>query len=155
MNGTTHALLVSLLVAAGGCAVGNAYLPNEPGGGGNDLSGQIDRELWVEAHPDTPDDIRAAILEGVFVEGMTVEHRDVISNPDRRGTTGNGYWRSRDLGDELRYEWYVAGERQTFEDGRRRSVCELVYAEERLRRVRYCEASEGQDASQGGAPSGS
>jgi len=128
---------VLLLITAGACA-GRVYLPADPGGAKNDLSGLDGREMWLAEHPDTPDDIREAILEGVFIPGMTVEHRDVIANPDRRGLTGSGYWRSRDLGDETRYQWYVASEREPFDDGRGRAVCELVYREAALSDVRYC-----------------
>jgi len=132
---------MSLVFAAGmsACAAGNAYLPNRPGGAASDLSGPPDREAWLLAHPETPDDIREAIIEGVFVPGMTIEHRDVISNSDRRGLTGNGYWRLRALEGEDRYQWYVASEREPFDDARGRTICELVFIEEILSDVRYCE----------------
>jgi len=137
-----HRLTVVLLLATiGGCA-GGVYLPGEPGGAMNDLSGLDERELWLAENPQTPDDIREAILEGVFIEGMTLEHRDVISNPDRRGSTSAGYWRSRDLIEEIRYEWYVASEREPFDDGRGRPVCELVYRDGILSDVRYCRGVE-------------
>lgn len=132
---------VALLVTAGACA-GSVYLPADPGGAKNDLSGLDVREAWLAEHPDTPDDIREAILEGVFIPGMTIEHRDVITNPDRRGLTGYGYWRSRDLAGETRYQWFVASEREPFDDGRGRAVCELVYRDARLSDVRYCGGSE-------------
>lgn len=131
---------MSLFLAAGACAAGNAYLPNSPGGANSDLSGPPDRERWLAEHPETTDDIREAILEGVFILGMTIEHRDVISNSDRRGTTGNGYWRSRDLDDQVRYQWFVAAELDPFDDGRGRTICELVFVDELLSDVHYCEA---------------
>lgn len=135
---------VVLLATAAGCA-GGVYLPGQPGGSSNDLSGMAERELWLAENPQTPDAIREAILEGVFVEGMTIEHRDVISNPDRRGPTGAGYWRSRDLVEEVRYQWYVASEREPFDDGRGRAVCELVYRDDMLADVRYCQGVEDVD----------
>ena len=127
-----------VLLAASGCAAGNAYHPLKPGGAGSDLSGPPDRQLWLLDNPDTSESIREAIIEGVFVVGMTVEHRDVVSNSDRRGTTGNGYWRSRELDDQVRYEWFVASDKQPFEDARGRSICELVYVNSLLDDVRYC-----------------
>jgi hypothetical protein len=136
---------VSLLVVAGACA-GQVYLPADPGGAKNDLSGLDTRQLWLESHPDTPDDIREAILEGVFIPGMTIEHRDVITNSDRRGLTGYGYWRSRDMGGETRYQWFVASEREPFDDGRGRPVCELVYRDGVLADVRYCGGQDSTDA---------
>ena len=138
---------VSLLVVAGACA-GQVYLPADPGGAKNDLSGLDTRQSWLESHPDTPDDIRAAILEGVFIPGMTIEHRDVITNPARRGLTGNGYWRSQDQVGETRYQWYVASEREPFDDARGRPVCELVYRDGALTDVRYCGD---QDTADGGS----
>lgn len=135
---TTTVLLLSASIGA--CAAGNAYLPNNPGGANSDLSGPPDREAWLAEHPDTPDDIREAIIEGVFIVGMTVEHRDVVSNPDRRGTTGNGYWRSRQVDEQVRYQWYVASVLEPFDDGRGRTVCELVFVDDVLSDVRYCEA---------------
>lgn len=134
------AIIASLLLV-GACA-GGAYLPGDPGAPNSDLSSLSDREEWLTAHPETPDEIAEAIREGVFVEGMSVEHRDVITNSDRRGMTGYGYWRSRDLGDEIRYQWYVAEVREPFDDGRGRAVCELVYAEGVLDEVRYCRGVE-------------
>lgn len=134
------AVFASLLLA-GACA-GSVYFPGDPGAPDSDLSGVDTREEWLEAHPDTPDSIAQAIRQGVFVEGMTVEHRDVVTNSDRRGTKGNGYWRSRDLGDEVRYHWYVSEVRDPFDDGRGRAVCELVYQDERLDEVRYCSGVE-------------
>ncbi len=141
MNRTQRITAVLLLVAAGACA-GNVYLPNEPGGARSDLSGVADREEWLEAHPDVDDEIREAIAEGVFIEGMTLEHRDVITNSDRRSAMGNGYWRHRELGDETRYQWFVSAEREPFDDGRGRAVCELVYVDDVLSDVRYCSGVE-------------
>lgn len=140
MNRWTRCLPILLLVA-GACA-GNAYLPSKPGGAANDLSGPPDREVWLAENPDTPEDIAAAIQEGVFIAGMTIAHRDVITNPDRRGAMGNGYWRSRRLGDEVRYQWFVAERREPFDDGRGRAICELVYSQDHLREVRYCTPEE-------------
>ena len=136
---------VVLVVVAGACA-GHVYLPGDPGGARNDLSGIDVRELWLAEHPDTPADIREAILEGVFVPGMSIEHRDVITNDDRRGLTGYGYWRSRELAGETRYQWYVASERQPFDDGRGRAICELVYRDTSLTEVRYCGGESTADA---------
>jgi hypothetical protein len=131
-------LTVSVLLVAAGCAAGNAYLPHKPGGAASDLSGPPDRQLWLDEHPDTSDEIQKAILEGIFIVGMTVEHRDVVSNSDRRGTTGYGYWRSRELDDQVRYQWFVASERQPFDDARGRAICELVYVDDLLADIRYC-----------------
>ena len=89
-------------------------------------------------HPDVDDEIRTAIDEGVFIAGMTVEQRDVVTNSDRRGTMGDGYWRSREVGIDVRYQWFVGGTREPFQDGLGRKVCELVYVRDRLREVRYC-----------------
>lgn len=129
--------VVLAAVSAVACA-GHAYLPGDPGGAKSDLSGLDVREVWLAEHPDEDADIRDAILEGVFIPGMTVEHRDVISNPKRKGTTGNAFWRSRLTGDETRYQWFLAGQWEPFLDGRDRPVCELVYVESRLAEVRYC-----------------
>ncbi len=140
-----HRLTAVVLLATVAACAGGVYLPGQPGGASNDLSGLSERELWLEANPQTPDDISEAILEGVFIEGMTLEHRDVISNPDRRGVTGSGYWRSRDLVEEVRYQWYVASEREPFDDGRGRAVCELVYRDDVLSDVRYGQGVEDVD----------
>lgn len=131
-------LAITVFLATAGCAAGNVYLPHEPGGAASDLSGPPDRELWLAENPDTSDEIEAAILEGVLVVGMTVEHRDVVSNTDRRSTTGYGYWRSRELADQLRFQWFVSGIRQPFIDGRNRPICELVYVDDLLTDIRYC-----------------
>lgn len=138
MNKILSFVAVVMLFAASGCAAGNAYHPLKPGGAGSDLSGPPDRLLWLQENPDTPDAIQEAILEGVFVVGMTVEHRDVVSNTDRRSPTGYGYWRSRELDDQRRYQWFVSGVRQPFNDGRTRAICELVYVNDLLTDVRYC-----------------
>ena len=138
MNKTPFFFAVLLLMAISGCAAGNAYHPLKPGGAGSDLSGLPDRQLWLAENPDTPDAIQEAIIEGVFVVGMTLKHRDVVSNSDRRGTTGYGYWRSRELEDQVRYQWFVASERQPFDDARKRAICELVYVNDLLTNIRYC-----------------
>lgn len=131
--------IVLLLSSAGlmACA-GSAYLPGTPGSPNSDISGQDSRTRWLAEHPDVDEEISAAIDEGVFVPGMTVEQRDVVTNPDRRGTTGDGFWRSREEGLDVRYRWFVGGTMMPFEDGRGRKVCELIYVQERLREVRYC-----------------
>lgn len=140
-----HRLTAVLLLATIGACAGGVYLPGQPGSASNDLSGMADREEWLAEHPQTSDDISEAILEGVFIEGMTIEHRDVISNADRHGSTGGGYWRSRDMVEETRYQWYVASEREPFDDGRGRAVCELVYRDDVLSDVRYCQGVEDVD----------
>lgn len=137
-----HRLAAIALIAVLAACAGSVYLPGQPGAPDTDLSGQDIREEWLGEHPQTDEQIREAIREGVFVEGMTVEHRNVLTNADRRGTTGNGYWRSRDLTDEMRYQWYVSSERQPFDDGRGRAVCELVYRQDVLHEVRYCRGVE-------------
>jgi hypothetical protein len=133
---------------AAACA-GHAYLPGEAGGARSDLSGHDVRELWVQEHPDEAEEIRAAILEGVFVPGMTLEHRDVITNPKRKGSTGNGFWRLRTTGDETRYQWFVASQWEPFIDGRDRLICELVYVGPTLTDVRYCSAAASRDGDSG------
>ncbi|MDT8436388.1 MAG: hypothetical protein RRA92_06485 [Gemmatimonadota bacterium] len=132
--------LVTCLAAAAACTqmAGRVYLPHEPGGAASDLSGPDVRRDWLAQHPDENEDIRAAIEEGVFIAGMTLEHRDVITNPSRRGAGGDAYWRSRTTGDEVRYQWFVSAERFPFVDGRGRKVCELVFVEGVIRDVRYC-----------------
>ena len=136
----TISLLLLVSTSTVACA-GHAYLPGDPGGAKSDLSGPDVREVWVAEHPEAGEDVREAILEGVFIPGMTLEHRDVISNPRRKGSTGNGYWRSRLTGDETRYQWFVSGQWEPFYDGRQRLVCELVYIEGVLTDVRYCSAA--------------
>ena len=129
------------------CA-GKAYLPGDPGGAKSDISGLDVREAWVAAHPEVAPEISDAILEGVFVPGMTLEHRDVVTNPKRKGATGNGFWRSRATGNETRYQWFVSSQREPFVDGSSRSVCELVFVGNDLTDVRYCTPSaEGGEAS--------
>lgn len=140
-----HRLAAGVLLLAAGACAGGVYLPGQPGGANNDLSAVAEREQWLMANPDTPDDIGAAIMDGVFIEGMTVEHRNVITNPDRRAPTGSGFWRSRQLAEETRYQWYVASERRPFNDGQGRPVCELVYVNDRLSEVRYCRGVENLD----------
>ena len=134
----TVAAMLSMAVMA--CA-GRAYLPGDPGGARSDISGLDVREAWIAAHPDASREIADGILAGVFVPGMTIEHRDVITNPKRKGSTGNGFWRSRTTGDETRYQWFVSSQREPFVDGLTRSVCELVYVGANLTDVRYCSAS--------------
>lgn len=133
-------LLVSLLASTSGACAGNAYLPGDPGGAQSDLSGQDVREQWVADHPEEGKDISAAVLEGIFLPGMTLAHRNVITNPKRKGSTGNGFWRSRTTGDETRYQWFVASQREPFVDGKGRNVCELVFVGDVLTEVRYCSA---------------
>lgn len=132
------AAVVAVLVGAA-CAAGNVYLPGDPGGAKSDISGQPDRDLWLLNNQDAPEDIRAAIEEGILIPGMTIEHRDVVTNRDRRSTTGYGFWRSRDMDGETRYQWFVAEQREPFDDGRGRAICELVFVDQVLADVRYCE----------------
>jgi len=133
------AAVLSMTVMA--CA-GNAYLPGDPGGAKSDISGQDVRDEWIAANPDVAPDIVDAIRDGVFVPGMTIEHRDVVTNPKRKGSTGNGFWRSRTTGNETRYQWFVSSQREPFVDGHSRSVCELVFVGDDLADVRYCRASD-------------
>jgi hypothetical protein len=128
-----------VLVSIAGCA-GSAYLPGEPGSASSDVSGRDVRDAWLAEHPETDEDTRVAIQSGVFLPGMTLETRDLITNSDRRGAQGDGYWRSRELGDEVRYQWFVGGEREPFKDGSGALVCELIYVDQLLREVRYCTA---------------
>ena len=107
-----------------------------------DLSGADVREEWTADHPHEDAEIRQAILEGVFVPGMSIEHRDVLSNPNRKDSVGNGYWRTRTTGEETRYQWFVGGQWEPFIDGRGRPVCELVFSSDRLAKIRYCGAAE-------------
>jgi hypothetical protein len=129
------ALLLSLSVGA--CAT-HAYLPGDPGGAKSDISGLDVREAWLAAHPEVSSDVADAIREAVFLPGMTLEHRDVVTNPKRKGSTGNGFWRSRVTGDEVRYQWFVSGQREPFVDGRSQAVCELVFVGSVMSDVRYC-----------------
>jgi len=139
---------VALTLATTACA-GHAYLPGDPGGAKSDISGPDVRAAWVAAHPDANPEIAEAIGEGVFIPGMTLEHRDVITNQKRKGATGNGFWRSRTTGNETRYQWFVSSQREPFQDGRDRPVCELVFVGGSLIDVRYCSpgVSEGADSS--------
>lgn len=107
-----------------------------------DVSSELSRVEWLDAHPDADDDIRQAIREGVFLPGMTPEHVEVISNPERAGVAGLAYWRHFARGEEVRYRWYVSGKRTPFLDGREQRVCELVFRSDRLLRIRYCGADE-------------
>lgn len=140
MRPDVRILVVPFAATALACA-GHAYLPGVPGGAQADLSGPDVRQAWVTEHPDESADIREAIVEGVFIPGMTLVHRDVISNPKRKDAVGNGYWRSRTTGDEVRYQWFVGGQWEPFHDGRDRLVCELIYVEDYLNEVRYCSAA--------------
>lgn len=131
---------------ASGCA-GRAYLPGEPGGAKSDISGPDVREAWIADHPEVDPSISEAIADGTFVPGMTLEHRDVITNPKRKGSTGNGFWRSRLTGDETRYQWFVSSQREPFVDGFGRNVCELVFVADQLTDVRYCASQAEEDPS--------
>jgi len=139
----------ALLLAAGACA-GGVYLPGQPGSPNTDISGVAEREEYLQENPDTPGEITTAIMEGVFAEGMTIEHRDVVTNPDRRGVTGSGFWRSRELAGETRYQWFVANEREPFDDGRGRPVCELVFVDDLLAEVRFCSGADSLETDEGG-----
>jgi hypothetical protein len=140
----TIATILSMSLIA--CA-GQAYLPGDAGGAKSDISGLDVREAWIAAHPEASPEITEAIREGVFVPGMTIEHRDVVTNPKRKGSTGNGFWRLRTTGNETRYQWFVASQREPFVDGRARAVCELVYVGEIMTDVRYCSTSTGESGS--------
>ena len=132
---TRWILALPILLAA--CA-GSAYLPGEPGSANSDISGSDVRAAWLAEHPEVDDETRAAISSGVFKPGMTLEQRDIVTNSDRRGSTGDGYWRSRQFGDEVRYQWFIGGERQPFKDGNGQLVCELIYVDETLSDIRFC-----------------
>jgi hypothetical protein len=136
-------LLAGALFTA--CA-GQAYLPGDPGGAKSDISGPDVRAEWVASNPDEDPDILKAVTDAVFIPGMTLEHRDVITNPQRKGSTGNGFWRSRITGDETRYQWFVSSQREPFVDGFGRNVCELVYVGDNLTDVRYCTAAGAEQA---------
>ena len=129
--------LTALLIFTTGCA-GAAYLPNQPGGGASDISGPDVRETWVYEHPEAPDSIRAGVGGAYFVPGMTEDEITVITNPERLGTTSNGYWRRRQSGNELRLRWFLSSEQLPFRDGRDELVCELLLVDGTLDRVRYC-----------------
>ena len=136
-QGIVAVLLTASLTA---CAA-HAYLPGDPGGAKSDITGLDVREAWLEAHPEVSPEVADAIREGIFLPGMTLEHRDVITNPKRKGATGNGFWRSRSTGDETRYQWFVSSQREPFMDGRDRAVCELVFVGNNLTDVRFCSDS--------------
>jgi len=139
--------VAAILSLVGMACAGHAYLPGDPGGAKSDISGLDVREVWLAANPDVSPDIAEAIREAVFIPGMTLEHRDVITNAKRKGSTGNGFWRSRDTGDETRYQWFVSSQREPFIDGQGRRVCELVFVADSLTGVRYCTSqTEGTDA---------
>lgn len=133
-----HPIVVALLTASLTACAARAYLPGDPGGAKSDLSGLDAREDWLLAHPEVSPEMADAIREGVFLPGMTLEYRDVITNPQRKGATGNGFWRSRTTGDETRYQWFVSSQREPFIDGRGRSVCELVFVGSNMTDIRYC-----------------
>jgi hypothetical protein len=136
---TFKQLSVTAIVSLVGLAcAGQAYLPGDPGGAKSDISGADVRELWLASHPEIDPEIGEAIREAVFVPGMSLEHRDVITNARRKGSTGDGFWRSHAAGGETRYQWFVSSQREPFIDGRGRRVCELVFAADSLTEVRYC-----------------
>lgn len=140
-----------LLVLLAACVQNTVFLPNTPGGPNSDLSAAAVRQEWVDAHPDIEPAFRDAILEGVFIDGMSMEMVNLISNPARRATAGNAFWRRFTTGDEVRLRWYVRSERLQFLDGRNRAVCELVLVEETVTRVMFCEQPLGGDATPGAA----
>ena len=127
------------LVLLAACVQNTVRLPNQPGGPNSDLSGVSVRQEWVDAHPDIEPALKDAILQGVFIDGMTMEVVNLISNPARRATLGNAYWRRFPTGNELRLRWYVQNDRLPFKDGLGRRVCELVLVDEAIIRVVYCE----------------
>jgi len=127
------------LVFLTACVQNTIFLPNQPGGPNSDLSSAASRQEWVDAHPDLEPGVRDAILDGVFIDGMSMEIVNVISNPARRATSGNAFWRRFTTGDEVRLRWYVRSDRLPFQDGKNRAVCELVLVEETVTRVMYCE----------------
>ena len=129
---------LGIVVLSAACA-GNAYLPGQPGSLNTDLSGVMEREEWVQMHPEINDEVKAAVLEGVFVEGMSSEAIGAVSNPSRGGVGGDAYWRFFGDDSEVRAQWFIASQRQPFIDARDRSVCELVLAADTIRQVRYCD----------------
>jgi len=141
MRQLRQVLVAAVLSMTAMACAGKAYLPGDPGGAKSDISGLDVREVWIAAHPEVSPDIADAIRAGVFVPGMTIEHRDVVTNPKRKGSTGNGFWRSRTTGNETRYQWFVSSQREPFVDGQSRSVCELVFVGDDLTDVRYCNPS--------------
>ncbi len=140
-------LIPSILLALlAGCVQNTVFLPNQPGGPNSDLSALAVRQEWVDAHPDIEPGLRDAILEGVFIDGMAMEVVSLISNPARRATTGNAFWRRFRTGEEVRLRWYVRNDRLPFKDGKNRAVCELVLVEETVTRVMFCEQPLGGEA---------
>ncbi|MEN8144363.1 MAG: hypothetical protein ABFS14_05370 [Gemmatimonadota bacterium] len=129
---------LGIALASTACT-GNAYLPGQPGSLNTDLSGIPEREEWVQMHPQIDDEVKAAVLEGIFVEGMSTQAIEAVSNPRRTGVGGDAYWRSFGDDSEVRLQWYIASRRQPFIDARGRSVCELVVSADTLRQVRYCD----------------
>jgi len=144
---------VALLLVLSACGT-RAFSPGQPGSSLVDVSSEVSRIAWIEARPDVADDIREAVLEGVFVPGMTPEHVRVITNPERAGVAGRAYWRHFVRAEELRYRWYVSGERVPFMDGKQRGVCELVFRADRLLDVRYCGGEAETGGESGGVGSG-
>lgn len=142
-------MFAAVLTAVGAGCTGHAYLPGDPGGAKSDISGLDVREDWLSAHPEVGPEVAEAVREAVFIPGMSLEERDVVTNPKRKGTTGNGFWRSRRTGDETRYQWFVSSQREPFVDGRGRGVCELVFVGDTMTDVRYCSAAseDGSDSS--------
>lgn len=130
---------LAVLLAAAGCASGaSVRLPNDPGGSLQDITGTAERQAWVADHPEEPEALREAVLEGVFAPGMQMRHVAALTNPEREGVTGGGFWRRFPASEEVRLRWYVGGERRPFHDGRGRRVCELLFVGDTLRGVRYC-----------------
>ena len=138
MRAFKHLSVAVTLSLIGMACVGHAYLPGDPGGAKSDITGLDVREAWLASHPEVSPEISEAIREAVFIPGMTMAHRDVITNPKRKGSTGNGFWRSRDTGDETRYQWFVSSQREPFIDGQGQRVCELIFVGDSLTNVRYC-----------------
>jgi len=129
--------LIALLIFVTGCA-GAAYLPGQPGGGSSDISGPDAREAWVAQHPEAPDSISQGVSGAYFVPGMTEDEINVITNPERLGTTSNGFWRRYESGNELRLHWFVSNQRLPFRDGRDQLVCELLLVDGVVEQVRNC-----------------
>jgi hypothetical protein len=130
--------IAAMLSLVGMACAGHAYLPGDPGGAKSDISGLDVREAWLASHPEVNPEIGEAIREAVFIPGMKLEHRDLITNAKRKGSTGDGFWRSRSTGDETRHQWFVSSQREPFIDGRGERVCELVFVADGLTNVRYC-----------------
>jgi len=130
---------------------GQAFLPNQPGGPASDVSGQRFREAWAAEHEEVDPNIRAAIIAGVLVPGMTVEQVQVVSNPRREAREGNAFWRRFGAVDEVRYRWFVGGVREPFDDLEGRRVCQLIVKDDIVREIRYCPGTDTESA-QGKAP---